>query len=616
MIRTPEETEMIQKNTAQKPKIFIGMATCGLGAGAKGVLASIEHELEKQKLQAEIVRTGCIGMCTHEVLVDVIFPGRSRVTYGNVKSTTVPHIIEEHIGRGEAVKKLALSQMQISEGTDVPYEGISLFEDLEMNKGQQKYILRNCGYIDPDSIEEYIASGGYTALRKVLETMTPKEVISEISKSGLRGRGGGGFATGEKWASCAKYSADEKFVLCNADEGDPGAFMDRSLLEGDPHAILEGMIIAGYAIHATSGYIYVRAEYPLAVKRLKRTIEQAKKHGFLGKNILNGGYSLDIYIKEGAGAFVCGESTALQNSIEGKRGMPRTRPPQSVEAGLWDKPTVLNNVETFANVPFIINRGAEWYSKIGTEKSKGTKIFSLTGKIKNAGLVEVPMGATIRQIVFDMGGGIPKKKRFKAVQIGGPSGGCLPESLLDSPIDYESLVGAGAMMGSGSFVVVDETTCMVEMARFFMNFCAHESCGKCPPCRIGNTLMLDILTRITQGKGEERDLEVLEQMCDEIKTMSLCGLGQSAPNPVKSTLRYFKDEYIAHIRDKSCPTAMCVALHKYEVTPEKCTKCQACIRNCPVKAISGSTKEVAFINKEKCIKCNLCYEKCNFMAIK
>ncbi len=616
MIGVPEETETIQKNTAQKPKIFIGMATCGLGAGAKGVLASIEHELEKQKLQAEIVRTGCIGMCTHEVLVDVVFPGRSRVTYGNVKSTTVPQIVEEHIGKGEAVKKLALSQMQVSNGTDVPYEGISLFEDLEMNKGQQKYILRNCGYIDPDSIEEYIASGGYTALRKVLEAMAPKEVISEISKSGLRGRGGGGFATGEKWASCAKYSADEKFVLCNADEGDPGAFMDRSLLEGDPHAVLEGMVIAGYAIYATSGYIYVRAEYPLAVKRLKHTIEQAKKYGFLGKNILNSGYSLDIYIKEGAGAFVCGESTALQNSIEGKRGMPRTRPPQSVEAGLWDKPTVLNNVETFANVPFIISRGAEWYSKIGTEKSKGTKIFSLTGKIKNAGLVEVPMGATIRQIVFDMGGGIPKKKRFKAVQIGGPSGGCLPESLLDSPIDYESLVGAGAMMGSGSFVVVDETTCMVEMARFFMNFCANESCGKCPPCRIGNTLMLDILTRITQGKGEEKDLEVLEQMCDEIKTMSLCGLGQSAPNPVKSTLRYFKDEYIAHIRDKSCPTAMCVALHKYEVTPEKCTKCQACIRNCPVKAISGSTKEVAFINKEKCIKCNLCYEKCNFMAIK
>ena len=387
-------------------------------------------------------------------------------------------------------------------------------------------------------------------------------------------------------------------------------------MEGDPHAVMEGMIIGGYAIAATSGYIYVRAEYPLAVKRLHWAIKQAKEHGFMGKNILNSNYSLDIHIKEGAGAFVCGESTALQYSIEGKRGMPRTRPPQSVEAGLWDKPTVLNNVETFANVPIVINRGADWYSKIGTEKSKGTKIFSLTGRIKNPGLIEVPMGATIRQIVFDMGGGIPRKKKFKAVQIGGPSGGCLPESLLDSPIDYESLLGLGAMMGSGSFVVVDETTCMVDMARFFMNFCAGESCGKCPPCRIGTTLMLDILTRITQGLGEESDLELLEQMSDEIKTMSLCGLGQSAPNPVKSTLRYFKDEYIAHIRDKTCPTATCVALHRYEVVSEKCTKCQACIRNCPVKAISGSTKEVAFINKEKCIKCNLCYEKCNFMAIK
>jgi NADH:ubiquinone oxidoreductase subunit F (NADH-binding)/NAD-dependent dihydropyrimidine dehydrogenase PreA subunit/(2Fe-2S) ferredoxin len=616
MIHTEEIVETRKTTGIKRPKIFIGMATCGLGAGAKGVLASIEHELEKQKLEAEIIRTGCIGMCTYEVLVDIIFPGRTRVTYGNVKSTMVPQIIEDHAVRGEAVKKFALSQMPAREAADLPYDGLPFFEDLEMNKGQQKFILRNCGYINPDSIEDYIASGGYTALKKVLMTMTPKDVIHEISKSGLRGRGGGGFPTGEKWASCANYSADEKFVLCNADEGDPGAFMDRSLLEGDPHAVLEGMIIAGYAIHGTSGYLYVRAEYPLAVRRLKHTIEQARKYGFLGKNILNSGYSLDISIKEGAGAFVCGESTALQNSIEGKRGMPRTRPPQSVEAGLWDKPTVLNNVETFANVPFIMNKGAEWYAKIGTEKSKGTKIFSLTGKIKNAGLVEVPMGATIRQIVFDMGGGIPKKKRFKAVQIGGPSGGCMPESLLDSPIDYESLTGAGAMMGSGSFVVVDEVTCMVEMARFFMNFCASESCGKCPPCRIGTTLMLDILTRITQGKGEEKDLEVLEQMCDEIKTMSLCGLGQSAPNPVKSTLRYFKDEYIAHIRDKICPTATCVALHKYEVIPEKCTRCQACIRNCPVKAISGSTKEVAFIDREKCIKCNLCYEKCNFMAIK
>lgn len=605
-----------QSPDPQKPQILIGMGSCGLGAGAKNVLKSVEHELKRQRIDADIVHTACIGMCAYEVLVDVIFPGRTRVTYGNVKTTMVPQILEEHVGKGNVVKKLAMSQMFLDNKKVAPYEGLPFFDELEMNKNQKKYILRNCGYIDPDSIDEYIARGGYTALERVIKSMTPKAVIDEISKSGLRGRGGGGFPTGEKWASCAKYSAEEKFVVCNADEGDPGAFMDRGLLEGDPHAVLEGMIIAGYAINATSGYIYVRAEYPLAVKRLKHTIEEAKKYGFLGENILKSKYRLEMYVKEGAGAFVCGESTSLQNSIEGKRGMPRTRPPQSVEAGLWDKPTCLNNVETFANVPFIINRGADWYARIGTEKSKGTKIFSITGKIKNAGLIEVPMGTTIRQIVFDMGGGIPKRKKFKAVQIGGPSGGCVPESLQDLPIDYESLIGAGAMMGSGSFVVVDNTTCMVEMARFFMNFCANESCGKCPPCRIGTTLMLDILTRITMGQGEEKDLEVLEQMSDEMKVMSLCGLGQSAPNPVKSTIRHFRDEYIAHIRDKTCPTATCVALHKYEVTPEKCTKCQACIRNCPVKAISGSTTEVAFINKEKCIKCNLCYEKCNFMAIK
>jgi NADH:ubiquinone oxidoreductase, NADH-binding (51 kD) subunit len=392
--------------------------------------------------------------------------------------------------------------------------------------------------------------------------------------------------------------------------------MDRSIMEGDPHALLEGMVIGGYAIGATSGYIYIRAEYPLAIERLNTAIIQAKEKRYLGKNILNSDYSLDIIIKQGAGAFVCGESTALQFSIEGKRGMPRTRPPQSVEAGLWDKPTCLNNVETFANIPIIFKHGAAWFSKIGTEKSKGTKIFALTGNIKNVGLIEVPMGITVREIVFDIGGGVPRKKKFKAVQIGGPSGGCLPESYLESPIDYESLKSAGAMMGSGSLVVVDETTCMVDMARFFLDFCTNESCGKCPPCRIGTVLMLDILNRITQGDGKEEDIDVLEKMCDEVRTMSLCGLGQSAPNPVKSTLRYFRDEYLAHIRDKECPTATCVALHKYTVISNKCTKCTLCIRNCPVDAISGSREEVAFIDKEKCIKCNLCYAKCNFMAIK
>lgn len=586
--------------------IAVCLGTGGVAAGGNYVFQKFEDEIKRLNLDTTLgkrvcktSKTGCRGLCSKDVLVDITIPGAKPLTYEKVTAAMVPEIVEQHLVKNTPIEKWLAK------------EDYHKFYD-----SQYRLVLGNCGVIDPEDIEAYIYRGGYEALKKVLKTMKPEEVIQEIKKSGLRGRGGGGFPTGEKWASGAKYSADEKFIVCNADEGDPGAFMDRSLMEGDPHAVLEGMIIGGYAIKATSGYIYIRAEYPLAVKRLHIAIEQAHERGFLGENILNSGYSLTIFVKEGAGAFVCGESTALQYSIEGKRGMPRTRPPQSVEAGLWDKPTVLNNVETFGNVPIILTRGADWYSKLGTEKSKGTKIFSLTGRIKNPGLIEVPMGATIRQIVFDMGGGIPKKKKFKAVQIGGPSGGCLPESLLDTPIDYESLLGLGAMMGSGSFVVVDETTCMVDMARFFMTFCANESCGKCPPCRIGTTLMLEILTRITMGDGEENDLEVLEQMSDEMKVMSLCGLGQSAPNPVKSTLRYFKDEYLSHIRDKVCPTATCPALHKYEVTSEKCVKCQACIRNCPVKAISGSAAETAVIDKGKCIKCNLCYEKCNFMAIK
>ena len=607
----------IKKKTAPKrPKIIIGMGTCGLGAGARVVLESIEKELKKQKHAVDVVRTGCIGMCSHEVLVDVIMPGYSRVTYAKVKPDIVPQIMEEHVGKGNVVKKYAMSQMYLDGQDAKQYKDLPSFDDLDQNKNQMKLVTGNCGIINPEDIDEYIEQGGYKALERILSGMTPQDVISEVGRSGLRGRGGGGFDTGWKWESTAKYVADQKYIICNADEGDPGAFMDRSLMEGDPHALLEGMVIGGYAIGATSGYIYIRAEYPLAIERLNTAIRQAKERRYLGQNILNTDYSLDIIIKQGAGAFVCGESTALQFSIEGKRGMPRTRPPQSVEAGLWDKPTCLNNVETFANIPIIFKHGAAQYSKIGTEKSKGTKIFALTGNIKNAGLIEVPMGITVREIVFDIGGGVPKKKKFKAVQIGGPSGGCLPESYLESPIDYESLKSAGAMMGSGSLVVVDETTCMVDMARFFLDFCTNESCGKCPPCRIGTVLMLDILNRITQGEGKEEDIDVLEKMCDEVRTMSLCGLGQSAPNPVKSTLRYFRDEYLAHIRDKECPTATCAALHKYTVISNKCTKCTLCIRNCPVDAISGSREEVAFIDKEKCIKCDLCYDKCNFMAIK
>ena len=589
-----------------KSIISVCLGTGGIAAGGDKVFAEFERELKKKKLDTAIgkrvcktAKTGCRGLCAKDVLVDISIPETKTQTYERVTVDMVPQIVEDHLINSKPVEKW-----------------LAKHDYHNFHAHQERLVLGNCGVINPEEIDEYLIKGGYKALEKILAGMSPQDVIAEISNSGLRGRGGGGFETGWKWESCAKYDDDEKYIICNGDEGDPGAFMDRSIMEGDPHALLEGMVIGGYAIGATSGYIYVRAEYPLAVKRLHIAIKQAKEKRYLGENILGSKYSLDIIIKEGAGAFVCGESTALQYSIEGKRGMPRTRPPQSVEAGLWNKPTCLNNVETFANVPIIINRGAEWFSNIGTEKSKGTKIFALTGNVRNTGLIEVPMGITVRKIVFDIGGGVPKRKKFKAVQIGGPSGGCLPESYLDSPIDFESLEDAGAMMGSGSLVVVDETTCMVDMARFFLEFCTSESCGKCPPCRVGTFLMLDILNRITQGEGKEEDIDVLEEMSEEVRVMSLCGLGQSAPNPVKSTLRYFRDEYLTHIRDKECPTSSCVALHKYTVDSGKCTKCTLCIRNCPVDAISGSREEVAFIDKEKCIECNLCYDKCNFMAIK
>jgi NADH:ubiquinone oxidoreductase subunit F (NADH-binding)/NAD-dependent dihydropyrimidine dehydrogenase PreA subunit/(2Fe-2S) ferredoxin len=599
------KTKAKSSGKVEKSVISVCLGTGGIAAGGDKVFEKFKRVIKSKKLDTAIgkrvcktEKTGCRGLCARDVLVDVTVPGRKALTYERVTADMVPQIVKDHLVNKTPVKKWLAK------------DDYHKFHD-----NQQRLVLGNCGAIDPENIDEYIIKGGYSALKKALR-MARRNIIAEIKNSGLRGRGGGGFETGWKWESCSGYNADEKFIICNGDEGDPGAFMDRSIMEGDPHSLLEGMVIGGYAIGATKGYIYVRAEYPLAVERLHIAIKQAEEYGYLGNNILNSNYSLDITIKEGAGAFVCGESTALQFSIEGKRGMPRTRPPQSVEAGLWNKPTCLNNVETFANVPIIVNRGAKWYSNIGTKNSKGTKIFALTGNVKNTGLIEVPMGITIRQIVFDIGGGIPKKKKFKAVQIGGPSGGCLPESYLDKPIDFESLLEAGAMMGSGSLVVVDETTCMVDMARFFLDFCAKESCGKCPPCRVGTTLMLDILIRITQGEGKEEDLDILEKMSDEIITMSLCGLGQSAPNPVKSTIRYFRDEYLAHIRNKDCPTATCVALHKYTVIPDKCTKCTLCIRNCPVGAISGSKEEVAFIDKEKCTECNLCYEKCNFMAIK
>jgi NADH-quinone oxidoreductase subunit F/NADP-reducing hydrogenase subunit HndC len=494
-------------------------------------------------------------------------------------------------------------------------EMVPSYSDMNFFKKQNRIALRNCGYINPEEIKDYIARGGYESLAKAVTEMTPEQVIEEVKSAGLRGRGGGGFPSGLKWDFARRARGEKKYVICNADEGDPGAFMDRSILEGDPHSLIEGMAIAAYAIGADEGYIYVRAEYPLAIKRLKLAIEQAEAMGLLGQDLFGSDFDFRLKIKEGAGAFVCGEETALIASIEGRRGEPRIRPPFPASQGLWGKPSNVNNVETFANVPVIIGRGAKWFSGMGTEKSKGTKVFALSGKIKNTGLAEVTMGITLREVIYEIGGGIIDDKRFKAVQIGGPSGGCIPEELLDLPIDYDSLLGAGAMMGSGGLVVMDENTCMVELARFFLNFTKSESCGKCTPCREGVKVMLDILERITQGKGQEGDLQLLESLAETIKSTALCGLGQTAPNPVLSTLRYFRHEYEAHIRDKRCPAGVCSALTSYEISAAKCIGCTACARVCPVDAISGERKQLHKIDPEKCIKCGACFEQCKIGAI-
>jgi NADH:ubiquinone oxidoreductase subunit F (NADH-binding) len=494
--------------------------------------------------------------------------------------------------------------------TKVPH-----YKDIPFYSKQHRIVLRNCGYINPDHIEEYIARDGYQALAKALTQMTPEEVLEEVKRSGLRGRGGAGFPTGLKWEFARKAAGDKKYIICNADEGDPGAFMDRSVLEGDPHAVIEGMLLGAYAIGADEGYIYCRAEYPLAIKRLKNAIKQAEEYGLLGDNIMNTGFSFHLHIKEGAGAFVCGEETALMASIEGKRGMPRPRPPFPAQAGLWGKPTNINNVETWANVPQIILNGADWYSSIGTESSKGTKVFALTGKVKNTGLIEVPMGITIREIVFELGGGILGDKEFKAVQIGGPSGGCLTKDHLDLPVDYESLTGAGAIMGSGGLVVMDEDTCMVDVAKFFLEFTQRESCGKCVPCREGTKQMLLLLEKITNGEGTMEDLNTLEELAHMVRRMSLCGLGQTAPNPVLTTLKYFRHEYEAHIRDKKCPAKVCTALITYNIESEKCRRCGLCAKNCPVNCISGDRQTPYEIDQERCIKCGSCLEVCPFNAV-
>ena len=589
------------KNT----KVIVGLGSCGIAAGANKVYEKIKALKEADKLKFELKRTSCIGMCYREPLVEIIDKNGSYL-YGEINEKKAVEIIEKHVIQDDPIKNYVVH-------TD-------LFEtsDKDFTEDQVKIALRDCGYIDPEKIEEYEDRGGYRAIRKIAgQRMSRLDVIQTVINSGIRGRGGGGFPTGLKWKFANNNKAAEKFIICNADEGDPGAFMDRSVLEGDPHAVLEGMIIGAYAIEATGGVIYCRAEYPLAIKRLNIAIEQARKNGYLGKNILSiNGFNFDIYIKEGAGAFVCGEETALIASVEGERGMPRKRPPFPAESGLWQNPTNINNVETLANIPWILLHGAEEYAKYGTEKSKGTKVFALAGKIKRSGLVEVPMGMSIRDVIFKLGGGIQDDKKFKAVQMGGPSGGCIPEHLVDTIVDYDSVNATGAIMGSGGMVVMDETTCMIDVAKFFLDFTQKESCGKCTFCRIGTKRMLEILTRITEGKGEEGDIEKLEELSYQIKDNSLCGLGQTAPNPVLTTIRYFRDEYEAHIKDKKCPAKVCKALLTYEVDPDKCTGCTVCAKNCPTDAIDGARKEVHFIRQDDCIKCGTCYTKCKFDAIK
>ncbi len=596
--------------------IFIGLGTCGDAAGAGEIEGLIRQELADRQIEAEIVPVGCIGMCFKEPLVDIQLPGQARVTYANVKPAMVPRIVEEHLVNGQVVSGLALGQLSTDEGPDAEkIANLPEYAELPFYRKQIRIALRNCGMVDPESIDSYIAGNGYRALNKALTEMTPDGVIAEVKQSGLRGRGGAGFMTGVKWEFCRRSLATPKYVICNADEGDPGAFMDRSILEGDPHSLLEGMIIAAYAIGAREGYIYCRAEYPLAIAHLETALAQAREYGLLGENILGSDFSFDLHVYEGAGAFVCGEETALMGSIEGRRGEPRPRPPFPAVSGLWNKPSNVNNVKSYALTPQIILKGADWFTGIGTQKSPGTAIFALTGQIKNTGLIEVPMGITLREIIYDIGGGVPKKKQFKAVQTGGPLGGCLPAEALDTPVDFDSLVQAGATMGSGGMIVVDQDTCMVEFAKYFLTFASAESCGKCIPCRIGGQRLLEILTRISLGAGTLEDLDEIEYISRNMREASLCALGQLTPGPVMSALRFFLEEYKSHIVDKFCPAGVCKDMFRYEILAENCAGCMLCVKPCPQEAITGTKKAPHVIDQLKCIQCGVCYQVCNLKAI-
>ena len=603
-----EKGEELAKNTGYRKQILVCGGTGCTSSGSKKVLKALDESLKKYGLEKEIlvVRTGCFGLCSLAPIM-IVYP--EGYFYAQTTPEGVKRIVKEHLRDGVVCRDLLYQETVIGDNTIISLNETNFY------KKQLRIALRNCGVIDPEDIKEYIAVDGYQALYKALTTMTPDEVIKEVLDSGLRGRGGGGFPTGRKWMFARASQGDIKYVACNADEGDPGAFMDRSILEGDPQCIIEAMTIAGYAIGAQRGFVYVRAEYPIAVQRLKIALEQAREYGFLGENILGTGFNFDIEIRLGAGAFVCGEETALMTSIEGNRGEPRPRPPFPAVKGLFGKPTVLNNVETYANIAQIILKGSQWYASMGTETSKGTKVFALGGKITNVGLVEVPMGTTLREIIEEIGGGIPNGKKFKAVQTGGPSGGCIPAELIDTPIDYDSLIAIGSMMGSGGMIVLDEDSCMVDVAKFYLEFTVDESCGKCTPCRVGTRRLLEILTKITEGKGEPEDLDKIDALSKHMQSSSLCALGQTAPNPILSTMKFFKQEYIDHIYNKTCAAAVCKSLIRYEIIPDKCKGCTLCARNCPASAITGTVRQPHVIDTNKCIKCGVCMNNCKFNAI-